>query len=414
MGVYDGGEMCERCGEEGHTSWSCKAAFKFTAPSKVVDSQSTAEAHQGRQQSQLSSPLGFVFAPPSQIWSTAEVETPIKGTSSCTEDAESGTGATQELYTPQSSTNTVESKGPAEIVEEMIKVMKHPPKDDTETDNMLSGGSDSESAIGEGDGQDNMSSVESDIESDMEAVSGTAKRPASPVTSPRAKLKRDMEEIESVVKQRPAVVKFLQDEVECDEGSIKCVQTDNDGSLIVTFESVDYVEHILSLGTLTINGYPVVVTNVDARRKYVKVYYLPYEVSNREVHVALGEFGHVYHIRRDMMMNHPEIETGLLNATEAKIIPFITINDFQKKHSSCYECSKCMYTAKTAAIDRWMCFEIHHGFLPLGNHDTPIKFSMIMSLWQYVISKRQKPVKNFKTHPAENTGIDDITERLFI
>ncbi|KAK3734681.1 hypothetical protein QZH41_013942 [Actinostola sp. cb2023] len=195
-------ERCERCGEEGHTSWSCKAAFKFTAPSKVVDSQSTAEAHQGRQQSQLSSPLGFVFAPPSQIWSTAEVETPIKGTSSCTEDAESGTGATQELYTPQSSTNTVESKGPAEIVEEMIKVMKHPPKDDTETDNMLSGGSDSESAIGEGDGQDNMSSVESDIESDMEAVSGTAKRPASPVTSPRAKLKRDMEEIESVVKQR--------------------------------------------------------------------------------------------------------------------------------------------------------------------------------------------------------------------
>ncbi|KAK3715778.1 hypothetical protein QZH41_006677 [Actinostola sp. cb2023] len=153
-----------------------------------------------------------------------------------------------------------------------------------------------------------------------------------------------------------AVVKFLQDEVEC----IKCVQTDKDGSLIVTFESVDYVEHILSLGTLTINGYPVVVTNVDARRKYVKVYYLPYEVSNREVHVALGEFGHVYHIRRDMMMNHPEIETG----------------------------------------DRWMCFEIHHGFLPLGNHDTPIKFSMIMSLWQYVISKRQKPVKNFKTHPA--------------
>ncbi|KAK3717084.1 hypothetical protein QZH41_000444 [Actinostola sp. cb2023] len=91
-------ERCERCGEEGHTSWSCKAALKFTAPSKVVDSQSTAEAHQGRQQSQLSSPLGFVFAPPSQIWSTAEVETPIKGTSSCTEDAESGTGATRTVH----------------------------------------------------------------------------------------------------------------------------------------------------------------------------------------------------------------------------------------------------------------------------------------------------------------------------
>jgi len=89
------------------------------------------------------------------------------------------------------------------------------------------------------------------------------------------------------------VVTFLHREGECEEGAIKCVQTDKGGSVIVTFESPGYVEQILKFGTITINGFPVVVTSVDARRKYVKVYYLPYEVHNRDLVGELSEYGHI-------------------------------------------------------------------------------------------------------------------------
>ncbi|KAK3720462.1 hypothetical protein QZH41_001203 [Actinostola sp. cb2023] len=167
-------ERCERCGEEGHTSWSCKAAFKFAAPSPVVGSLQTTEAAQDMQQSQRSSPLGFVLALPSQVQRSVEVESPIKDT----KELESGTGATQELFTPEVSAVTVESKEPEKIVDLPI--------DDTETSTILSG----------------ESSEESEFESDMEAISGTAKRPASPVASPKTKLKKHMEEIEAVVKKR--------------------------------------------------------------------------------------------------------------------------------------------------------------------------------------------------------------------
>ena len=102
------------------------------------------------------------------------MESPIKDT----KELESGTGATQELFTPEVSAVTVESKEPEKIVDLPI--------DDTETSTILSG----------------ESSEESEIESDMEAISGTAKRPASPVASPKTKLKKHMEEIEAVVKKR--------------------------------------------------------------------------------------------------------------------------------------------------------------------------------------------------------------------
>ena len=130
------------------------------------------------------------------------------------------------------------------------------------------------------------------------------------------------------------VVTFLHREGECEEGAIKCVQTDKGGSVIVTFESPGYVEQILKFGTITINGFPVVVTSVDARRKYVKVYYLPYEVHNRDLVGELSEYGHVYNVRRDTMVNYPEIETGVRTVTMAldnHIPSFLNVVGFQTK-----------------------------------------------------------------------------------
>ncbi|KAK3728104.1 hypothetical protein QZH41_003918 [Actinostola sp. cb2023] len=94
-------------------------------------------------------------------------------------------------------------------------------------------------------------------------------------------------------------------------------KVNKDGSVIVTFENQECVEWILAQGTITINGYPVVITSTDARTKYVKVYYLAYEVANKELLAVLGEYGHVYNIRRDVMANHELIETGVRTVTMA-------------------------------------------------------------------------------------------------
>jgi len=85
----------------------------------------------------------------------------------------------------------------------------------------------------------------------------------------------------------------------------------------VTFESPGYMEQILKFGTITMNGFPVVVTSFDARKKYVKVYYLPYEVHNRDLVGEVSKYGHVYNVRRDTMVNYPEIETGVGTVTMA-------------------------------------------------------------------------------------------------
>ena len=113
------------------------------------------------------------------------------------------------------------------------------------------------------------------------------------------------------------VVDYLYGDGEYDAGQVKCVQVDKDGSVVVTFESQACVEWILGQGTITINGYPVVITSTDARRKYVKVYYLAYEVANKELQAVLGEYGYVYNIRRDVMASHELIETGVRTVTMA-------------------------------------------------------------------------------------------------
>ncbi|KAK3731905.1 hypothetical protein QZH41_005542 [Actinostola sp. cb2023] len=108
-----------------------------------------------------------------------------------------------------------------------------------------------------------------------------------------------------------------------------------------------YVEQILKFGTITMNGFPVVVTSVDARKKYVKVYYLPYEVDNRDLVSEMSKYGHVYNVRRDTMVNYPEIETGVRTVTMAlddNIPSFLKVMGFQAKiyyRGQTQTCRKC-------------------------------------------------------------------------
>jgi len=162
------------------------------------------------------------------------------------------------------------------------------------------------------------------------------------------------------------VIGFLHSEAACDEGAIKCVQVDKDGSIVVTFASQTYVEKILDLGTLTINGFPVVVSSVDARRRYVKIYFLPYEVSNQQLQAALSEYGHVYHVRRDSIYDFKEIESGVRTVTMTvnKDVPsFLKVMGCEVKifyrgqRQTCRKCGSEFHFAKDCPNTR--CFRCH-------------------------------------------------------
>ncbi|KAK3750762.1 hypothetical protein QZH41_002284 [Actinostola sp. cb2023] len=155
-------------------------------------------------------------------------------------------------------------------------------------------------------------------------------------------------------------------EAACDEGAIKCVQVDKDGSIVVTFASQTYVEKILDLGTLTINGFPVVVSSVDARRRYVKIYFLLYEVSNQQLQAALSEYGHVYHVRRDSIYDFKEIESGVRTVTMTvnKDVPsFLKVMGCEVKifyrgqRQTCRKCGSEFHFAKDCPNTR--CFRCH-------------------------------------------------------
>jgi len=112
------------------------------------------------------------------------------------------------------------------------------------------------------------------------------------------------------------------------------------------------------------------VTSADARRRYVKVNYLPYEVSNRELLIALGEYGHVFNIRRDVMPNHPGIETGVRAVTmllNQHVPNFVKVCAFQVKVfyrgqlQTCRKCGSMFHFAKDCPdVECYRCHQSGH------------------------------------------------------
>ncbi|KAK3745212.1 hypothetical protein QZH41_004251 [Actinostola sp. cb2023] len=152
------------------------------------------------------------------------------------------------------------------------------------------------------------------------------------------------------------------------EGTIKCVQIDKDESVVVTFADQVCVERILGLGTMNINSFPVIVSSVDARRKYVKVYYLPYEVQNSDLQAALAEHGHVYNVRRDV--GYKGIEDGVRTVTmnvNGNIPSFMKVGKYECKiwyRGQRQTCRKCYSTEHFARdcpnVQCYRCKEMGH------------------------------------------------------
>jgi len=152
------------------------------------------------------------------------------------------------------------------------------------------------------------------------------------------------------------------------EGKIKCVQIDRDESVVVTFADTECVEEILELGSMTINDYPVIVSSVDARRRYVKVYYLPFEASNSDLQAVLAEYGHVYNVRRDV--GYQNIEDGVRTVTmtvNGNIPSFVKVGAHECKiwyRGQRQTCRKCYSTEHFArdcpSVQCFRCKEMGH------------------------------------------------------
>ena len=109
------------------------------------------------------------------------------------------------------------------------------------------------------------------------------------------------------------VVSFLEEKEEVPTSSIECVQLGIDRSIFVTFRDVDTANTVAELDMVQINGVTVLVSMADQTRTWVKIYYLPFEVTNIE---ALREFDHVHSVRQDKMSLHGDIFNGIRTNTQ--------------------------------------------------------------------------------------------------
>lgn len=127
------------------------------------------------------------------------------------------------------------------------------------------------------------------------------------------------------------VLKWLEEMEEICTSSIECIQRGMDRSVLVTFRDEETANFVADLDTVQINGINVLVTMVDQTRTWVKVYYLPFEVTNNELADALREFGHVHSVRQDKMSLHEDVYNGIrtVSMTIRKSIPsYIAIDGF--------------------------------------------------------------------------------------
>lgn len=57
------------------------------------------------------------------------------------------------------------------------------------------------------------------------------------------------------------------------------------------------------MDVILLNGMPRLISYANSRKVFVKLFYLPFEVDNAEVKMAMCEFGHVSGIRQDKMQS---------------------------------------------------------------------------------------------------------------
>lgn len=130
------------------------------------------------------------------------------------------------------------------------------------------------------------------------------------------------------------VIRFLEDREDIPTSEMVCVQGLQDHSVLVSFRTEGPVNSLLEENTVYIDRIPVNVTRPDAPKWFVKVYYLPFQVTNDDVKAVLAHYGYIFNVRRDCHPNRSDILNGDRTVTMlvSKCIPsFLTIAGYCAK-----------------------------------------------------------------------------------
>lgn len=115
---------------------------------------------------------------------------------------------------------------------------------------------------------------------------------------------------------------------------VKCVQRTIDSSVLLTFVDESIAGSVVELDVIIVNGMPRLVSYAYSRKIFVKLFYLPFEVDNADVKMAISEFGHVFGIRQDKLQSFPNIESGLRTVTmtlKSSIPSFVRVGGYEVK-----------------------------------------------------------------------------------
>lgn len=129
------------------------------------------------------------------------------------------------------------------------------------------------------------------------------------------------------------VINAFEEREDIEISSVRCIQKAIDGSVLLSFCTESAAEYVRDLDVIVINRTPVVVSSVNAKIVRVKVYYLPYEVTNDELKEVMADFGHVFKVSSDKCVDSM-IENGIRTVEirlECEVPSFITVKGFETK-----------------------------------------------------------------------------------
>lgn len=127
------------------------------------------------------------------------------------------------------------------------------------------------------------------------------------------------------------ILKALKDKDCLDD--LRCLQSKPFG-YEATYGNLEAAEKLMALDSFMLLGQTITLNKAGYVKIYVKVFDLPYGVSDDELRHVLTDFGDLIAYRRDRIREYPDIESGVRTATmylERSIPNFVNVAGFRAK-----------------------------------------------------------------------------------